>query len=80
MIFRVGMNIDNIRGLFFNIKKEYQMYIEEHEENFLKPAYFGEPLLIKFIGGVDYCGGLKFKIKEGNIISILIDFRMDGDV
>jgi hypothetical protein len=79
-IFQVGMSIDSIQGVFFDIKKEYQKYVEENEKNFLSPAYFGEPLLIEFIGGTGYCGGLKFKIKEGKVISILIDFQMDGDL
>jgi hypothetical protein len=82
-IFRVGMSIDEIQHIFpeTKIKEEYQNYGGKENKYFSKPAYLGlVGMLIKMYDGTFYpCQGLKFQVLEGMVISILVDFRTDGD-
>ena len=81
--FRVGMSIAELGLLQPEIEERYNLYIKRNENNFYREAYFGIPLLVEISienNDIFYpCQGLKFQIKEGVVISILIDFRTDGD-
>ena len=82
LTFKVGMDINVLTNIMPNIQQEYESYIGKNKKNFMRPAYFGIPLLLD-TNGTDIpfypTQGLKFQIKEGIVISILIDFRTDGD-
>lgn len=84
MVFRVGMNVEVIDSVFpdIRIKKRYQEYIGKEKQYFSRPAYFGKPMMLEtpHMEVPSYpCGGLKFQLLEGKVISILVDFRTDGD-
>jgi hypothetical protein len=82
MIFRVGMNMEDLAILLPNIKERYEKYIGKNKKYFSIPAYFGKQLIIETQDPeVPFypCQGLKFQISEGKVISIMIDFRTDGD-
>lgn len=83
MKFRVGMSVDEIGLLLPPVKKEYDYYIKNDSANFHRADFYGIPLSIENANNeevpVYFCQGLKFQLLEGKVISILIDFRSDGD-
>jgi hypothetical protein len=84
MKFRVNMDIDMFNNIYpeMDILDKYQKYIGKNRQFFSRPAYFGIPLFLETDNPENPfypCQGLKFQIKEGIIISIIIDFRTDGD-
>ncbi|MDR3235432.1 MAG: hypothetical protein LBT48_01735 [Prevotellaceae bacterium] len=82
MSFRVGMKIDDLEIFLPDIKKRYKEYIGKEKQYFSTPAYFGKQMTIE-TNDIEVpllpCEGLKFQILEGKVISIMIDFRTDGD-
>lgn len=81
--FKVGMQIDELGILLPEILKEYEDIIKKENKNYSRAMYIGLPLIIKNKGNVNMpyynCQGLKFQIQARKVISILIDFRSDGD-
>lgn len=79
MKFRVGMTVEELP---LDIQQGYEVYIGKDKKFFTKPAYLGIQLLIEtHRPDMPFypCQGLKFQILEGKIISIMVDFRTDGD-
>ena len=78
--FIVGMNVSELFEKAPDLKKDYDVYVKENKRNFNRPAYFGIPVIIETNDEAkSYYGALKFNLKKGKVISILVDFRADGD-
>jgi hypothetical protein len=79
---KIGMPVEEI-GLFLpKIQEEYLAYLKDEDMNFFESAYFNIPISIRtrYSNVSFYYGHLSFNVEQGKIISILIDFRADGDL
>lgn len=77
--FFVGMTINEINKLLPEIYRDYNDYKSKNSNNVNTPVYIGIPLIIKNNSNNYSCQGLKFQILNDKIISMLVDFRSDGD-
>lgn len=77
--FFVGMTMNEINNLLPEIYRDYNEYKSKNSNNVNTPVYIGIPLTIKSNSNNYSSQGLKFQILKDKVISMLVDFRSDGD-
>ncbi|QKG80887.1 hypothetical protein [Tenuifilum thalassicum] len=81
--FNVGLKFEEFSSLLPEIYNRYNDYIKTSKTKIKNSIYISVPLIIEtkeIEVPFYYCQGLKFEIKNNKVISILIDFRSDGDL
>jgi len=80
----VGMTSCELEVHFPELIKKYYEFLEEKEKNIEKVRVYNIQLLFESQLGSSskyhFCQGLKFRIQNNLVVSIIVDFRTDGSL